>query len=706
MANIIEEEKKTFTFPKKLLMPLVEKYSINVEKNKRFQQIVEMFRDRQNYVVWAVKAFFEKNITITGLEKINEWILKNQHLIKFLSKENIVAYKTKEDIDQLKSEIKNLDKIHMVKKIIETFNTDQRGMLANISHIDDVNSMSVEDENFKMVYNLFVKFNKLIDGVKENFIKRVSSIRDEQALLANLKRVVGKNFEWGKEFLLDFIKRYCPTTEIIVNKDNILIVKVHTFNETKLLGNRTSWCIASQLMYFNRYVIEPGEDKVSQFILFDFNQVDLTELSMIGFTIQQGKGVSAAHDCKNNGCTDDAGYSYNGVKTSISEILRNNNVTGKDLILIKCHTKYTWDKEAFVDFIHKSYAKDDYKVVFEDDNRMLLLVDNSHVIQQTVNNTMNKAVGKSDFWNKPSDERTYMFVDFTKEYNDNDAVICFNVCQNEYGIESVRISSDTYGNKLPSVSEYMNSIGVSDDLFIIQKEANPSMVLHSAVNENNLSDVNKCIEQYGDVLNVNHEFNDKTPVHMAIQNNNLEMLKVLVSHPSFDISVIDAFGDTVFSNVIYKIRNTHKDSYVDMMKYLLTLDLDFNIKNINNDTALILACQKEETLWIAEELLKKENLDLNVINDNNDTALSEAIKGKFVTMIDTLVRDSRIEIRECDETGLMACDSLPVSTKEFVKNGGEVEEEKPKEEKVAVSSYSSKYDGVLTNEFLKKALYD
>ena len=168
---------------------------------------------------------------------------------------------------------------------------------------------------------------------------------------------------------------------------------------------------------------------------------------MIGFTIQQGKGVSAAHDCKNNGCTDNAGYSYNGVKTSISDILRNNNVTGKDLMLIKCHTKYTWDKEAFVDFIHKSYTKDDYKVVFEDDNRMLLLVDNSHVIQETVNNTMNKAVGESDFWNKPSDERTYMFVDFTKEYNDNDAVICFNVCQNEYGIESVRISSDTYGNK-------------------------------------------------------------------------------------------------------------------------------------------------------------------------------------------------------------------------------------------------------------------
>lgn len=698
MANSTETAKETFSFPKKLLMPLVEKYNINVEKSKRFQHIVEMFRDRQNYLVWAVKAFYEKNITITSLERISDWTLENQHLIKSLSKENIISYKSKDEINLLKEEISNLNKIQLVKKTIETFNTDQRQMLLDMSCIDSVNSLNTNKVKFITIYGIFMKFSKLIQGTKDNFIKKVSAIRNQKELLNQLKRVIGKNFEWSKECLLDFIKRFCKTTEIIVDKDNILIVRVNSFSESKILGSRSAWCITRDSKYFSQYVINPGTDKTFQYFFFDFNQPENTRLSMIGFTVQLGRGIIHAHDCQNDSCLHESGYTVNGVKTSIKQILNDYEISGKIIMPIKMSDKYRWTKSSFIDYLQNNFKGDnDYKIEFEDDNHILILVENSDIIQEGLGNTANRAVcDGGEFWNKTSDERTYLLLDFSKTYNDDKSTITFNVSQNDYGIESVRISSDSYGLSF-NVAEYCNSIGISDDNFIKQKTANPSMLLHHAVNEDSIEQVKDCLEKNNDSINVNHEFNDKTPVHMAIQNNNIEILKMLVTHKSFDISVIDAFGDTIFSNVIYKIRNTHKDTYVEMMEYLLSLDLDFNIKNINNDTLLILACQKGETLWIVDELLKKKNLDLNVVNDNEDTALSEAIKNKFADVVEKLVRDERIEINSDDENAIMNSDFLSEKLKSFV-SATEVEEIKPEPEP---TPSKSKYNEVLTNSFLK-----
>jgi hypothetical protein len=164
-------------------------------------------------------------------------------------------------------------------------------------------------------------------------------------------------------------------------------------------------------------------------------------------------------------------------------------------------------------------------------------------------------------------------------------------------------------------------------------------------------------------LNTNYEFNGNIPL-LTVIDNKFEMVRLfeaLVNHPKTNISIEDGFGEPLLNSLIYLYcaDDTQKDkNQLEFFEKLINIVLnceryDFNIIDLNNDTAINVACDQlnNRTLWIVEALAKKENVNLNIINNFDCAALGNCIVNKNLECLkiiskrkDLIVRDEDREI--------------------------------------------------------------
>ena len=76
---------------------------------------------------------------------------------------------------------------------------------------------------------------------------------------------------------------------------------------------------------------------------------------------------------------------------------------------------------------------------------------------------------------------------------------------------------------------------------------------------------------------------------------------------------------------------------------------DFNVQNINLDTALSVACEYPSRLWIVKHLIANPNVNVNVINDINCGALGNAIRKRNIAALELLGTRPDLVVREEDE---------------------------------------------------------
>ena len=107
-------------FSKKQLNPLIEKYHINIESDT-FKEIINLFGNSVGYHVWAVKAFYNNNMSLDNLKYVKSFIDDYHYMIALLRKETITAYKTNEELCDLMFEIKGVIKVSFVQNVLNTF---------------------------------------------------------------------------------------------------------------------------------------------------------------------------------------------------------------------------------------------------------------------------------------------------------------------------------------------------------------------------------------------------------------------------------------------------------------------------------------------------------------------------------------------------------------------------------------------------------
>lgn len=230
-------------------------------------------RKKPKYKEMFLKAFNKDNNIETTLDTIDyffklEPVLKNKNfdLNKFKNKRSEFIY------DQLME----IEKEHKIEKYA-------KNLLSNkYKHFITENSLKL----FKEIVELDIPKSH----VQDNIGKKLASFHSVEQFEKGLRYYVNSINEFDKESVK--LKSENQNSEIILEKDNILILKIKSFEASKKLGEGTSWCISRTESFFNNYV---KSNNNHQYFVYDFSKDSKSRESRIGITIKPNGDHRAAH---------------------------------------------------------------------------------------------------------------------------------------------------------------------------------------------------------------------------------------------------------------------------------------------------------------------------------------------------------------------------------------------------------------------------
>lgn len=263
---------------------------IEIYSNKQIQKIrdelvVEMIKDEFKKYPQTAKALLHivkdvDNFGFTSFQKVMSTYKENMDILKLYNVDVINTYnslpkkesdyRTMEAVDDfLNKTIKN----HKVKQYANSIGSNKYDYLYN-------------DESYKTIekiYDLSLKRNIF----QQHIGKKLAAYKTPEEFNEALKLFYRSFNDFAKGSVLN--KAENADVEVLVEQDDLLILKIHSFEESKALGS-TSWCISRDEIYFNSYTSNGKE----QYFIYDFTY-DAEECeSMIGITLDRGS-YSTAH---------------------------------------------------------------------------------------------------------------------------------------------------------------------------------------------------------------------------------------------------------------------------------------------------------------------------------------------------------------------------------------------------------------------------
>lgn len=179
------------------------------------------------------------------------------------------SYRTFEAIDDL---FNKTIKAHKVKQYAHSISSNKYEHLYN-------------DDTYKIIANLY-DMNLKKEIFQQNIGKKMAAYKTPEEFNVALKQFYGSLNEFSNEATLQ--KANNAGIEIVVEDEDLIILKIKSFEESKLMGS-SSWCITREQSYFNSYTSGTKE----QYFVFDYTREAEDNSSMIGITIDKGKYYTA-----------------------------------------------------------------------------------------------------------------------------------------------------------------------------------------------------------------------------------------------------------------------------------------------------------------------------------------------------------------------------------------------------------------------------
>ena len=614
-------------YSKKQIKPLIEKYQIDVENSEVFKNIIEMFNDQTPYQIWAIKAVFDGICPLDVIAYINNWAESHDTEVKNLIKGNITAYKTKTDFTNLLKEMEGLDMLSTTKNIINKFNTRQRNLLRDtiLSPITD-GLVAKTSYTLKKWHEVLTKMDKMSAHRKDKLISTSSAIDDINFLFEHIKSALSATYDWNRDDMLNFKEINAKDCKVVFDADNVVVLEVPSFASSKnLCGNgRTGWCLTREERYFNQYVKDARDAK--QFFLFDFNKREDDELAHIGFTVRKTNGIVNAHSTKNNNMLGD-GINYKGKRVNVHQALKMVNITNSVFMSLGKLNNFKWDEASLLEFVANNNT--DVAICMSDNHRIIVTALTQRGLDKLIGHTLvsasNIAIGDKN--------SVYVVFDFNLDVKADKSVAIITYTKDKYGMESLRDMRDAYNVSLLN-ERYLESVGITTDMYLNRAEINPKVLLHKLIDENNELEAVRLVENAVEDFDVNFEFSNNIPVFSAIEKKMFRLFAAIINHKTFDCATCDAFGESILQSLMYNYKidssadSTREDAAIkNMIDIIIANDnFDFNVQDINLDTAINIACERTETNWIVEKLVANPKVNVNVVNDFNCAALGNAIR--------------------------------------------------------------------------------
>lgn len=626
------------TYSKKQMKPLIDKYQINPETNKLFKSVIEMFDNQPNYQFWAVKCIFSKVMTFDTLVDIHDWTVTNQTMIKNLEKKNIVSYSSESAIRQLLKEMNALENVAIIKDVISHFNTEQRKELTSAILPDNLNGLEASRNAMVDKWSkIFVKFNRLPQDRKNNFYTKASGVHNVENLMELIVECLNESYLWNKEDFLAYLANNTTGCEVVYENGLVLIISVPDFNTSKILCGlgRTQWCISMEQHHWDTYVGRTSGNR-RQYFLFDFNRRETDPFAHIGFTIEKGSGIVEAQSGDNEPMLSD--YSNGRETFNINTALAAVGAKMSDLLSIPANSKYAWDTKSICSYINKNQEM--FSIAYDKNNRLVVNILSTEGFKEIAShafvNSNNMVV--DEYY------KVYAIIDLNLKYNDEKAMVFMRYRTDEYGDYTFSNAFDLFGNQLNNITNFFGTIGISQNDFLNMEKIKPSIMLHKLIDKNDENGAITLIKENWDEIDVNYRFNNKLPIYQLLNNRMYELFSLVTSHPSFDTTLEDGFGESLLEGLIYiytgddvMLLDSENKCLERMINSILdNSSFDMNYVDWNNDTALKISCESKKTAWIVKKLVNNPLVDVNLANNQGHSPLFTALSNNNTEAVEAL----------------------------------------------------------------------
>lgn len=390
---------------KKLLSPIFAKCCSKDDAIAHY--FYTLCHDAPNLFAWAMNNTFKYGESLATLTSLIKWFKRYGSNSGKLSKGSITSYNN-EQIALLENEAYKLRSEKRAKDVINTFNTTQKKLMKGVTLTP------------KHIITLS-RFSNLSNAKKTNFIQKMSTIEDVDEIFTQMAYISNVHFEWNKDAFMNYIKN---TTDEVVNcdivfdKNNVVVVKAKTYDTIKNLAKNTNWCISKNKRYWNEYV--EHRSRASQYVIFNFNKKEDDELSIVGFTVDSGKGITNAHSFTNNNLmgesTDYCVDTWLRTANNINDII---NILGipRESFMTQRKSRFPWNKEGFFHFLEHCIEKN-YEVISDNDNKVVLTTSSKNIrffFGKEYENVYEYGVNEKS--------KHFLFIDFNKREDDVSRVI-------------------------------------------------------------------------------------------------------------------------------------------------------------------------------------------------------------------------------------------------------------------------------------------
>lgn len=253
--------KRPFTFNEfQEFRTILEEETVNNilrKKPKTSKFFKNKMKEEDNYdeIFLCINTFLENEQILKNLDfNLEKWNSSTESLYDYICNES-KNYKVRQMCQNLAS-----------KKYKHLFNSHTEESVKNLIEENGFNDKKLQD---------FV-------GKKLAMFKTPEDLNNY--LYGLIKQLGSFNIDILKE------KLNLMNIEPVINENNIIVVKVENFEQSKSLGSK-SWCISRDDYYFENYTTENSK----QYFLFDFNKKETDLDSMIGFTLYHNGQFRSQH---------------------------------------------------------------------------------------------------------------------------------------------------------------------------------------------------------------------------------------------------------------------------------------------------------------------------------------------------------------------------------------------------------------------------
>ena len=609
-------------FSRKQLNPLIEKYHINIESDT-FKEIINLFGNSVGYHVWAVKAFYNNNMSLDNLKYVKSFIDDYHYMIALLRKETITAYKTNEELCDLMFEIKGAMKVSFVQNVLNTFNTNQKHLCYDTVFGDepiDLKKWGIGRNDKEHIYNVLRRFNS--STKKKTLMTRISATNSFNDIISLIEDGVSDKYDWSKESLLSFVEcdSRCVGVDVSYEKDDIVVLRIPTYDASFAIGNgRAEWCIVTDRYNWESYANHGNSvpskkegDNFNQYFLFDFRKKDGDDESMIAFTMNTRNGSMYANNRKRDNITN-----------TIESYLHDMNIGVNDLLHVNIASNVIWTYYGIKQMLRSC------STIVEDNGTNLLCA----VVDKAKLNDLTKQIAisitDSDVKNKEAVfDKFIVLFDTNKLFNDSASIITVSLKKDDDGIAVVdkildarrmEYGKTTYNNMFATIINAMN-----DDnpyvIFSYIRQHFTKLALDKLHNPN---------------IDVNIQSKKKTLFTYAMEQKQYEIAENIIKHPTFQFNVSEWFCNVFFYILLWS-RTQKLQGDVNIfhnIKHLL-FNVRDNIKPYINDkdntseTLIHLVAGRYDMNEILEVLLSIDGVDVNITTDKGLSPYDYALKSK------------------------------------------------------------------------------